>query len=395
MSRPNSPRISQCSTATNSGMSKLVTIQKTVKSSSSNSSMVSTATDGFNSAFSNIGKHLGNFLRRFTDNFNVQKVEISKRKIKYKKKKNLQKWIFECSGCKKQINENDVKNDNAVYALDKTWHRSHLVCYKCGCPIGDECRPFIGTKTPTGTDVMAICLDCHIIENHPKCSSCNQPLFESHLEFDGKKLHKTCFICERCKAPFEEGKYCVFQGKPYDIDCYFLKKYESSFTAQTGMMFDYPTISPPPLASVSDSSSTISTTTPPPLTDDLLVFKKKKDNSDFVSLADIGNFDDKSKSAENLDGNDSTNRLISSNDQSTSKEKSNSKEKMPTSKEKLILSKEGLNLPKISGSKESVGEAAPAPRKKKEEEYAPIKENMEDFINVEDEIKNGGIKKIT
>lgn len=116
MNPPNSPSISQCSTATNSGMSKLVTVQKTVNSTSNLSlKSVSTASDGVNSAFTTIGKHLNNFLRRLSDNFNVQKTEISKRKIKYKKKKHFQKWIFECSGCKKQITENDVKNVSSLF----------------------------------------------------------------------------------------------------------------------------------------------------------------------------------------------------------------------------------------------------------------------------------------
>lgn len=105
--------------------------------------------------------------------------------------------------------------NNAVYALNKTWHRSHLVCYKCGCAIGDECRPFVDGKTPTDTNVMTICLDCHMIENHGKCFVCDQPLFETCIEFDCKKFHKLCFNCERCKAPFEGRFLERFQKKWY------------------------------------------------------------------------------------------------------------------------------------------------------------------------------------
>lgn len=97
------------------------------------------------------------------------------------------------------------------------------MCFKCGVSIGDDRRPFIAG----GPDERhAVCLDCHMENDHPSCAICTYPLFEACVEFDDKAMHLGCFVCEKCKAPFP-GTYitsfsipthfCCFRGKV----CYF------------------------------------------------------------------------------------------------------------------------------------------------------------------------------
>ena len=91
--------------------------------------------------------------------------------------------------------------DNAVYALNVVWHRDHLVCCKCGAGVGVEHRPFVAG----GADMKeAVCLDCYMESKHLPCVICNLPLFETCIKNgDGKRMHRNCFVCEKCKAPFE------------------------------------------------------------------------------------------------------------------------------------------------------------------------------------------------
>lgn len=84
--------------------------------------------------------------------------------------------------------------------MDGVWHRSHLVCFKCNANIGDEYRPFIASGLK---DKLPLCLDCHMVAEHQTCTVCHTPLFESCVEIDEKQMHQSCFVCERCKAPFE------------------------------------------------------------------------------------------------------------------------------------------------------------------------------------------------
>uniref|UniRef100_A0A914QEZ7 LIM zinc-binding domain-containing protein n=1 Tax=Panagrolaimus davidi TaxID=227884 RepID=A0A914QEZ7_9BILA len=238
-SKKSSPRTSQCSTASeilqsstsSTKTAKLPSFSNaSINGSSTTSGTASASATTNTSAFSmlGIGKKLTKYLRKYYKSTALSKsgnaskrmarqkyvfhrrglllaasqtpASSSKSTSSFASKKGIQKWVFACKGCSRPITRDDVKANNAIFAMDEVWHRSHLVCFKCSANIGDEYRPFI---TSGLKDKHPLCLDCHMEAEHQTCSACNLPLFETCIEFDEKRMHQNCFVCEKCKAPFE------------------------------------------------------------------------------------------------------------------------------------------------------------------------------------------------
>ncbi|KAI6226941.1 hypothetical protein M3Y95_00674400 [Aphelenchoides besseyi] len=162
----------------------------------------------------------------------------------------LERWTVRCASCRLVIERKEALKGNVIYTLDRFWHRDHFTCQRCHQPIGYKKAEF---RPDTNAKNVPICLDCYMEANHPPCVVCKKPLTERALAAFGSLYHKNCFTCTRCSSPFFDGEYYLFKGKPYDVDCYHLKKYESVFNVYV------PLQSPATTAYSSDSSSTVTT----------------------------------------------------------------------------------------------------------------------------------------
>ncbi|KAI6210664.1 hypothetical protein M3Y96_00351800 [Aphelenchoides besseyi] len=162
----------------------------------------------------------------------------------------LERWTVRCASCRLVIERKEALKGNVIFTLDRFWHRDHFTCQRCYQPLGYKKAEF---RADTNAKNVPICLDCYMEANHPPCVVCKKPLTERALSAFGSLYHKNCFTCTRCNSPFVDGEYYLFKGKPYDVDCYHLKKYESVFNAYVQLQ------SPATTAYSSDSSSTVTT----------------------------------------------------------------------------------------------------------------------------------------
>uniref|UniRef100_A0A0R3RGK1 LIM zinc-binding domain-containing protein n=1 Tax=Elaeophora elaphi TaxID=1147741 RepID=A0A0R3RGK1_9BILA len=113
---------------------------------------------------------------------------------------------------------------NVIYSLNKIWHREHFTCIRCNCRVGYDGRPFRKCRSNQN---YPICIDCYMEEYHPKCGVCKKALRETCVKAMNKLWHRCCFMCTKCHSPFANGMFVIFKGKPYDIDCFYLTKYEN------------------------------------------------------------------------------------------------------------------------------------------------------------------------
>uniref|UniRef100_A0A915PEG2 LIM zinc-binding domain-containing protein n=1 Tax=Setaria digitata TaxID=48799 RepID=A0A915PEG2_9BILA len=112
-------------------------------------------------------------------------------------RKKAAKWMIRCNGCNEPVTRKQALLHGAVYSLNKIWHREHFTCTHCHCPVGLDGRPFREYRSNRN---FPICIDCYMEEYHPKCN---------------------------------DGEFIVHNEKPYDVDCYYLTKYESELAPVT------------------------------------------------------------------------------------------------------------------------------------------------------------------
>ncbi|KAL3990600.1 LIM domain family protein [Acanthocheilonema viteae] len=137
------------------------------------------------------------------------------------------KWVVRCNGCNEPITRKQALMHNVIYSLNKIWHREHFTCIRCNCLVGYDGRPF--RKCHSNRN-CPICIDCYMEEYHPKCNVCKKALRETCVKAMNKLWHRCCFTCTKCHSPFANGEFLILNEKPYDIDCYYLTKYENEFT---------------------------------------------------------------------------------------------------------------------------------------------------------------------
>ncbi|XP_028458925.1 actin-binding LIM protein 1a isoform X7 [Perca flavescens] len=103
-----------------------------------------------------------------------------------------------CAGCGR-----DIKNGQALLALDKQWH---LGCFKC-----KAC-----TKVLTGEyiskDGAPYCEKDYQIHFGVQCEACHQFITGKVLEAGDKHYHPSCARCSRCNQMFTEGEEMYLQG---------------------------------------------------------------------------------------------------------------------------------------------------------------------------------------
>uniref|UniRef100_A0A8B9N0Z2 Actin binding LIM protein 1 n=1 Tax=Accipiter nisus TaxID=211598 RepID=A0A8B9N0Z2_9AVES len=108
-----------------------------------------------------------------------------------------------CAGCGR-----DIKNGQALLALDKQWHLGCFKCKACGKVLTGE---YISK------DGAPYCEKDYQVLFGVKCEACHQFITGKVLEAGDKHYHPSCARCSRCNQMFTEGEEMYLQGKDVSI----------------------------------------------------------------------------------------------------------------------------------------------------------------------------------
>ncbi|XP_045424873.1 actin-binding LIM protein 1 isoform X18 [Lemur catta] len=103
-----------------------------------------------------------------------------------------------CAGCGR-----DIKNGQALLALDKQWHLGCFKCKSCGKVLTGE---YISKDGAPYCEKDYQCLF------GVKCEACQQFITGKVLEAGDKHYHPSCARCSRCNQMFTEGEEMYLQG---------------------------------------------------------------------------------------------------------------------------------------------------------------------------------------
>uniref|UniRef100_A0A8C6JB59 Uncharacterized protein n=1 Tax=Melopsittacus undulatus TaxID=13146 RepID=A0A8C6JB59_MELUD len=117
-----------------------------------------------------------------------------------------------CAGCGR-----DIKNGQALLALDKQWHLGCFKCKACGKVLTGE---YISK------DGAPYCEKDYQVLFGVKCEACHQFITGKVLEAGDKHYHPSCARCSRCNQMFTEGEEMYLQGKDELMNhpCFFYPK---------------------------------------------------------------------------------------------------------------------------------------------------------------------------
>lgn len=108
-----------------------------------------------------------------------------------------------CVKCKEEIITNGITVGEGMY------HEECFVCTKCGKGFPDGKFAKAGDKL-----YHAACAKAG-----DKCPKCNQAISGKYVEFNGEKIHGTCFKCGDCKTPLAGQSFGEDKGEAYCINC--------------------------------------------------------------------------------------------------------------------------------------------------------------------------------
>ncbi|XP_039520922.1 actin-binding LIM protein 1 isoform X32 [Pimephales promelas] len=111
-----------------------------------------------------------------------------------------------CAGCGR-----DIKNGQALLALDRQWHLGCFKCKACGKVLSGE---YISK------DGSPYCEKDYQIHFGVQCEACHQYITGKVLEAGDKHYHPSCARCSRCNQMFTEGEEMYLQGSTvWHPDC--------------------------------------------------------------------------------------------------------------------------------------------------------------------------------
>ncbi|KAM4607965.1 actin-binding LIM protein 1-like isoform 1-T2 [Polymixia lowei] len=103
-----------------------------------------------------------------------------------------------CAGCGR-----DIKNGQALLALERQWHLGCFKCKACGKVLTGE---YISK------DGAPYCEKDYQIHFGVQCEACHQFITGKVLEAGDKHYHPSCARCSRCNQMFTEGEEMYLQG---------------------------------------------------------------------------------------------------------------------------------------------------------------------------------------
>jgi hypothetical protein len=129
---------------------------------------------------------------------------------------------FTCRACLKEVTE---KDEGAVNALGRAWHKDCFTCFECKCPLHDS--EFFSPSTAGTSGVPApqegtlfdwpYCADHYEAHCLPRCAGkdCGKPIALEGLQACGKCWHNDCFGCTICGNNFQGDSFFEHDGEPY------------------------------------------------------------------------------------------------------------------------------------------------------------------------------------
>ncbi|XP_030626287.1 actin-binding LIM protein 1a isoform X2 [Chanos chanos] len=103
-----------------------------------------------------------------------------------------------CAGCGR-----DIKNGQALLALERQWHLGCFKCKACGKVLTGE---YISK------DGAPYCEKDYQLNFGVQCEACHQFITGKVLEAGDKHYHPSCARCSRCNQMFTEGEEMYLQG---------------------------------------------------------------------------------------------------------------------------------------------------------------------------------------
>ncbi|XP_051769536.1 actin-binding LIM protein 1 isoform X17 [Ctenopharyngodon idella] len=123
-----------------------------------------------------------------------------------------------CAGCGR-----DIKNGQALLALDSQWHLGCFKCKACGKVLSGE---YISK------DGSPYCEKDYQIHFGVQCEACRQFITGKVLEAGDKHYHPSCARCSRCNQMFTEGEEMYLQGSTvWHPDCKNNSRVEEKYRA--------------------------------------------------------------------------------------------------------------------------------------------------------------------
>ncbi|XP_005248081.1 actin-binding LIM protein 2 isoform X32 [Homo sapiens] len=110
----------------------------------------------------------------------------------------LSQGLRSCGGC-----GTEIKNGQALVALDKHWHLGCFKCKSCGKLLNAE---YISK------DGLPYCEADYHAKFGIRCDSCEKYITGRVLEAGEKHYHPSCALCVRCGQMFAEGEEMYLQG---------------------------------------------------------------------------------------------------------------------------------------------------------------------------------------
>ncbi|KAG3276956.1 actin binding LIM protein family member 2, transcript variant X7 [Ictidomys tridecemlineatus] len=110
----------------------------------------------------------------------------------------LSQGLRSCGGC-----GSEIKNGQALVALDKHWHLGCFKCKACGKLLDAE---YISK------DGLPYCETDYHAKFGIRCDTCEKYITGRVLEAGQKHYHPSCALCVRCGQMFAEGEEMYLQG---------------------------------------------------------------------------------------------------------------------------------------------------------------------------------------
>ena len=99
-----------------------------------------------------------------------------------------------------------------IQAIGKKYHPDHFVCVTCEKPLG--------TSSFYETDGQPNCEQCYNNIYCPMCGFCGKAITDRCVTAMNKKWHVSCFVCNSCCNPFQNGAFYEKNGMPYCNNCF-------------------------------------------------------------------------------------------------------------------------------------------------------------------------------
>lgn len=99
-------------------------------------------------------------------------------------------------------------------AIGKNWHPQCFKCQSPGCEVSLQAAGFIEDAG------CVYCRNCFERDIAHCCAKCNKKIIGDTMHALNQTWHMHCFVCVKCRRPFEDGVFHWQNEQPYCVDDY-------------------------------------------------------------------------------------------------------------------------------------------------------------------------------